>query len=1172
MMAFRVRILPTSTIRLHPWQCKPFNADFDGDEINISVLQNPGAIVEAMHMCSMGNLALHNGKPVFPPMQDALVGMHLTRTLTRQEYHCALMPGLCSGLARLLPPAVGMDPADSDARWRSDQLISSLLPADFDYETPTVCIRSGILVSGKLSAEDWSSAKGMLRLVLGRLSADERVMWYQAVHHAYMQMADGFSVGLEDCMLPDIGTARIKYDTLQAVDDMYEDDTESPCAAIPGMTSRQSLEYRVRQALFDMRSSIERAVKLHTDNHYNALRIMSDAGSKGSMVNIVKIAEHVGQQITINGRAGTTGPLARIDPAWWTAHEMERDLSATHGRFKKPLEKVPGGCGRRALPHFAPHDTRAEAHGLCLASYIEGLSPAEFWAEAGPAREAGADTALGTPVSGYINRCASKYLEPQCIDYLHRTVTEDGTRIVQLAPFGDGLEPSNLYVSRDLLFGADNEFIRTHLVLQTGDELAEYEYERFIDLRDTMRAWYGRNEPSCMLPFDTHRLLKTAHAMDGEPTDPYTVLMSTNALIDELSAALDCMLFQQRSGLLCMLSLKSVTCWNGHCMSVDGFVWLLAEIREQFERSRIQPGERVGMRVALALGQPGTQMTMDTGHKSGSADNVGARNSLQTYIMLLSASKNRAGHGMTLFCKPDIAAEDRLACLNELVLRITPVSLGTLTECMQIFHYPVEATPVLVYQTRNPTSLLLQGPDKDGASDEYALMDEEASSTWSSWMMRLVLKLDILLSHNLSVGELVELLRDTFTEKSLAVIASMDGDECPVLHLRILRSTTGTHRQEEIDSDILSLCYSMWTSILREIHVSGVRGISNICVNLQGQPHVRSDPTTGVLIREMQPTISVRGLASELFFIDPRVNVTASHPQFVSEHLGIEAGAACMRLELRRVLETYGVQLDGRNIDLLVDSMTMDGKFRGTSRTGNRNNANPLYSMSFGAPLDVAHKAALQTVTDKVTSISAQLILGKHSRPAAADFDLHMTLEQLGLDGTQTFNDSFFADTPVPVEPSEEDVVDTKSPVYSPFHVGAVFSPFSPSASPVYDPLASPGLRAQSPDHAALSPAWGSSPQGMSPWLYGPPPDTEWGASPPPASAYFSPSSPSYSPPPNSPGLPVGPSYSPAVEMYSPTSPGFSPSHTVRYTKPDIYSPGPVHRTLTVSDLLHDDV
>src|SRR2546425_3047517 len=96
VMAHFVRVLPFRTFRLHPSVCPPYNADFDGDEMNLHVPQSEESRSEALMLMRVQDqiLSPRYGGPIIGGIRDFITAAFL---LTRDE--TTLSPAEFSNLA-----------------------------------------------------------------------------------------------------------------------------------------------------------------------------------------------------------------------------------------------------------------------------------------------------------------------------------------------------------------------------------------------------------------------------------------------------------------------------------------------------------------------------------------------------------------------------------------------------------------------------------------------------------------------------------------------------------------------------------------------------------------------------------------------------------------------------------------------------------------------------------------------------------------------------------------------------------------------------------------------------------------------------------------------------------------------------------------------------------------
>ena len=389
IMAHRVRIMAGKTFRINLSVCGPYNADFDGDEMNMFVPQSLQAAAELETLMETSRCIVTplNNKPIIGLCQDALLGVRLFTQrnvfLTRGDLMQLLMWANLSRdkLGGRLPQPCIVRP---QALWSGKQVVSLLLPANLhvrpsannfvpDAEreksplTPSDCVvhvRHGTLLSGILDKKFVGTTHGSIVHVLNNDFGHTVVRIFmeemQAVLQCYVTEMRGMSVGIGDCM-PDAATKRR---VRQVVDSAHSDVRELVRArragrieAQPGMSAEQTFEARMNQVLNKARDTAGRHVSAAFDVHRNNLKLMVTAGSKGGDVNIAQIAGLVGQQ-NLNG--------GRIP-------EMFRD---------------------RGMPHANKFDAEdVKSRGFVAHSYIDGLTPTEMLMHAAGGREGLVDTA-----------------------------------------------------------------------------------------------------------------------------------------------------------------------------------------------------------------------------------------------------------------------------------------------------------------------------------------------------------------------------------------------------------------------------------------------------------------------------------------------------------------------------------------------------------------------------------------------------------------------------------------------------------------------------------------------------------------------------------------------------------------------------------------------------------
>ncbi|KAI8822772.1 hypothetical protein BJ741DRAFT_644031 [Chytriomyces cf. hyalinus JEL632] len=414
MMAHTARVMPYSTFRLNVNVCAPYNADFDGDEMNLHMPQSYPAIAELKTLATVSKLLIspQSNKPVNGLVQDSLCGIRqFTQRdtfLTREEVYNLMMcfPEDHDAWAKIPQPVI-LKPVPL---WTGKQIVSLTIPeielkgvtlthadredtfkqltadlsepetrwaeAEFYNLTPhdtRVLILNGQLLTGYLSKKTVGTSSGGLVHVIymdfGPEAARDFLDHVSRIVTRWL-LSTGFSVGL--------GDAWVQPKTVKAVHGLIQTQLDSVTAILGDRTTgpktySKAKEAKIVSLLSRARDMAGKAVALGTHPRNN-IRQMVEAGSKGSVLNICQISACVGQQIVEGGR-------------------------------------IPLGFKNRTLPHFSKFDHSPAARGFVQHSFIEGLTPSEFFYHAMGGREGVIDTAVKTAETGYIQRRLVKALE-----------------------------------------------------------------------------------------------------------------------------------------------------------------------------------------------------------------------------------------------------------------------------------------------------------------------------------------------------------------------------------------------------------------------------------------------------------------------------------------------------------------------------------------------------------------------------------------------------------------------------------------------------------------------------------------------------------------------------------------------------------------------------------------
>jgi DNA-directed RNA polymerase III subunit RPC1 len=583
-MCHRVRVLPYRTFRFNVCVCAPYNADFDGDEMNLHVPQTEEARAEALELMSvLRNLQLpKSGEPGIAPNQDFLTASYLLSRkgifLDRGQF-TQLVENMClfdeqqKRRVRIPPPAM-IKPI---ALWTSKQFLQVLLdPFGDGYEVNLECgsknfddggqvvIHKSELLCGTLDKSilgAGSKASSLFYILMREYSPAYAALCMSRLARLTSRflMNYGFSIGISD-VTPSLsvskGKSSIVNDGYAVCSDFITQYNEGKLPPQPGCNSEQSLEAVLNGTLSQLRDACGKLCINELPFH-NAPLVMALSGSKGSNINISQMVAVVGQQTVFGTR-------------------------------------IPAGfINKRTLPHFKAFDKTPKAKGFVENSFYTGLTATEFFFHTMAGREGLVDTAVKTAETGYMQRRLMKALEDLSIRY-DNTVRNSEEAIVQFVYGEDGLSPLEMEGKEGQLMAIDRYVLDAKVHFCPGDQsilpttlqglVNSFATEHVSLINSKVMADIVK---ACGV---VAKRLETARVQLGLPLDK----RSSNVVLESV--------------------------YNGTmCLSQKSMEEMMVRLLGKYRRAIIEPGEAVGALGAQSIGEPGTQMTLKTFHFAGVA-------------------------------------------------------------------------------------------------------------------------------------------------------------------------------------------------------------------------------------------------------------------------------------------------------------------------------------------------------------------------------------------------------------------------------------------------------------------------------------------------------------------------------------------------------------------------
>ncbi len=461
LMAHFVKVLPGRTFRLHPSVCIPYNADFDGDEMNIHSPQNEEARAEAKILLDVKEniFSPKNNSNLIGCIADAITGNYL---LGKDE--------IAGDYANQIFFKSGIKAHTTKKTITGLEVLSEILPK-INFSNGSVSIKEGKIIKGQIDKSVFAAEDGELIKELDKVVGRDET--FDTIRKAFNlgtnYLSDrGITISLEDLDLDQsvinegdeiIKKAEKKTEEIIA---LYE---KGELERIPGKSEEESREIGILQILNEVRTKIGEIVKEKFPKN-NPVSHMIRSGGGGNILNITQMACCVGQQ-------------------------------AMGGK------RIEFGYNDRTLSFFNKKDLSPKARGFIRSSFIKGLRPDEFFFGAITGRDSLMDTALRTPKSGYLYRRLSNALQDLRVEY-DGTVRNSNNNVIQFIYGDDGLDVSRLHVKKKLDAGESIGIITaqsfgepsTQMVLRTFHMAGVAEMQVTMGLLRLIEVFDARKKPS----------------------------------------------------------------------------------------------------------------------------------------------------------------------------------------------------------------------------------------------------------------------------------------------------------------------------------------------------------------------------------------------------------------------------------------------------------------------------------------------------------------------------------------------------------------------------------------------------------------------------------------------------------------------------------------------------
>ncbi len=990
-----------NTFRMNVADTKPYNADFDGDEMNLHMPQDEQSQAELLHLAAIPHQIISpaNNASIIGIFQDSLLGCYrFTRSGVQFNSRDAMNLMMTNN-----KPNVELF-KDPNKMTTNFELLSQIFPplstkfankqfdGDEDRKTSNniVEIVNGKYIRGQMDKGVLGGgSKGFIQSIFNDFShrsSSDFIDNLQFLVNDYMKTSS-YSVGVSDLIADDSTNEKIttvmsskKKEVYNLIDQLHLSVFENNT----GKSNSVEFETKVNSILNNAQEEAGKIGRksLSKDNRF---LIMVNAGSKGKNVNILQMVSCLGQQ-NVDGK------------------------------------RIPYGFEDRTLPHFKKYDDSPEARGFVESSFIQGLTPEELYFHAMGGRVGLIDTAVKTSQTGYIQRRLIKGLEDLKLTY-DMTVRNNKNKVVQFAYGDDNISPMNvenqglplakmtledIYMHYQIPQNIKNEDILSVFTKSTISKMKKEKVklnnktkkviDTMVNIRDDLITHVFNYEGKSVVHIPVHftRLMNNvveqlslgSNMVDITPLDTYNIIDETYKRLEQNALSKPTELFK----IAWYFNLSPKTLLVKHRFTKKALMVYMEMLVYNYKKAIAHPGEMCGMIAAQSIGEPTTQMTLNTFHFAGVASKSNVTRGVPRIEEILSLSENPKNPSVTIM----LNKEDRenIEKAQEIKYKLEYTNLRDIVNTVTICFDPkldetlLEDDKELVDKFLTYESLL----SNIGVETETS----KCNSGFSKWILRFEMSRELMLDKNISMDDVDFAIRNSMKEEVQCVFNDFN-DKKLIFRVRLISKEKYKLKSLDQTDEIFKLKH-VQNIMLNNIILRGVKNIPKIVLRKivshmtkENGNYVPKD----IWVLDTVGTNMIDILAQDDIDVN---NTTSNDIQEVYRTLGIEAARQAIYNELLEAISFDGTYINYHHTSMLADRMTYSKKMVSIFRHGiNNDNIGPIAKASFEETPEMFLKAARHAELDLMTGVSANIMCGQNGYFGTGSFQVLLNTQKLSM-------------------------------------------------------------------------------------------------------------------------------------------------------------------------------
>ncbi len=962
MMAHRVVVIRNWAINTYSFalcNTKPYNADFDGDEMNGFLPQSVATSIELEEIAIIDKqiISPKDSLPIIGLVQDGLIGAYIMsdpRTMIDRKSAMNMISYTnCENFDVFMK---------KDMKYISGaDLFSLIIPPKVNV-SGNVEIKNGQLIKGRLTKAMLGSQKinSIIHLVYeeyGHVETRNFLNNSQKLVNAFMG-SSSFTIGIGDTHVePDIET---QINVLIETNKLEVNHLITEMENNHGIIESDLFEESILAKLSVVRPNATKIVIEKTSADNNFIIIMK-SGAKGTEENIAQISTCLGQQVLENRR----------------------------------IQKK---NNNRSLAYFHQNDDSALARGFIESTFTKGIHPAQFIYHNMTSREGLIDTAVKTAETGYIQRKLIKLMEDLCVKY-DCTVRNSNNVVIQYVYGDNGNDTCKQSLHTSKFLEMNNKEIENKIKFDDkADKLNDKLYNKIIKSRDIIRrakvvtSTTNINfDATFMLCVNIRNIInniKESDIVDNVKLDITYAIEQLNDLCSYNKTKVICINTKNPNSLkykdekLAKLAFRFAifellapkVCVTEYKIGKNKFDKICENIIMQFNKSIVEPGEMVGVVAGQSVGEPVTQMTLSSFHHAGisSAASLGVPRVKE----LISLSRNLKTPEIKIIFNKKSGKNQ--AVVNKIASHLSLVTLKDIRKKIEYFYDP------------NPLK-------KDGymAKDNvYNVFYSHSQSKYTcqknvndtSCLLRIEINREKMMELNITLLDIKAKFCNNWEKRysdiksskkdeknildkitTVNILSNSDNDLVPVIHIRF--------NMTQFDFAIIT---KFIETFVDDFKLKGIDNIEKI-TGISEDTYVSFDED-GSILKDKHWVVYTSGVnMKDIRYInDIDLNKTLCNDIMqIYELYGIDACRAALLKEFKKVFLGAGSTVNYTHIELLCDLMTNSGIPTSIDRHALKSiESNPLSRASFEKTTEILLTASVFGEVDDMSSVSSRIMTG----------------------------------------------------------------------------------------------------------------------------------------------------------------------------------------------------